>query len=115
MVAGFPGIEREKISQKHYSLGSVCFSAPVDSVSDRNLGIAPDRSQWVDLIGRGIPTKSYDFGGLSGAPALALVKSDGGIVSWRLAGIVYEALGGEIVMVHHGDLIEADGTVCEFA
>lgn len=115
VVAGFPGLERMHISNKSYSFGIHCFNTPASSVSERHFGCSLDREYWIDLFGKGFPELNYDFGGISGAPALALDESPEGIISWRLAGVVYEANAsetmGEIIFVHHSKYISELGLI----
>ena len=115
VVSGFPGLERLRKEDNYYSFGYYCFNTPVNTISDRHFGCSFDRTYWKDALGKGFPPENYDMGGVSGAPALALIKSEAGVVSWRLAGIVYEATAsemlGEIMFTHHADLIEPDGNV----
>lgn len=115
VVSGFPGVERAQKQQDYFCFGYYSFNTPINTVSDRHFGCSFEREFWVDTLGKGFPPENYDMGGISGAPAVALIKSEKEIVSWRLAGIVYEAVAtemlGEIMFAHHADLIEADGTV----
>ena len=115
VVAGYPGIERLKREEKEYSFGLHCFNTPVSSVSGRHFGCSFEREYWIDVFGNGLPEELYNLGGISGAPALALEQSEGGVVSWRLAGVVYEAKAseilGEILLTHHAKYINSDGTV----
>ena len=115
VIAGFPGHERLKVSNNGYSFGLYCFNTPVSSISDRHFGCALERKYWVELFQLELPEEGYDMGGISGAPALALDSSSAGIVSWRLAGVVYNSSVklGEIVLVHHAAFIKSDGTVIE--
>jgi hypothetical protein len=119
VVSGFPGLERLKREQDYYSFGYYCFNTPVSTISSSHFGCSFDRKYWKDAIGKGLPPENYDMGGISGSPAIALIKSEHGIVTWRLAGVVYEATAsemlGEIMFVHHADLIESDGAVREKA
>jgi len=115
VVAGFPGIERIEIKKRNYSFGVHCFNTPASSIGPRHFGCSFDRQYWVDVFGHGLPEELYDLGGISGAPALALEKSKSGIISWRLAGIVYQATAsevmGEILLVHHACFINPDGAI----
>jgi len=119
VVSGFPGLERLRKQDDYYSFGYYCFNTPVSSISNRHFGCSFDRKYWKDALGKGLPPENYDMGGVSGAPAIALIKSETGVVSWRLAGIVYEATAsemlGEIMFAHHADLIEFSGKVKEHA
>jgi hypothetical protein len=119
VVSGFPGVGRKRKEVDYYTFGYYCFNTPVSTVSDRHFGCSFEREYWVDAIGKGMPPANYDMGGISGAPAIALIKSEIGIVTWRLAGIVYEATAseilGEIMFSHHADFIQADGSIREYA
>jgi hypothetical protein len=119
VVSGFPGLERLRKEDDYYSFGYYCFNTPVSSVSNRHFGCSFDRKYWIDALGKGLPPENYDMGGISGAPVIALIKSEAGIVSWMLAGIVYEAVAtemcGEIMFAHHADLVGLNGTVKESA
>ena len=96
-----------------------CFNTPVSTISNRHFGCSFDRKYWRDALGKGFPPDNYDMGGVSGAPVIALIKSEAEVVSWRLAGIVYEAIAseilGEIMFAHHADLIGLNGMVKENA
>lgn len=115
VIAGFPGNERQQVSTHGYSFGLYCFNTPVSSISNRHFGCVLEREYWVDSFQLGLPEEGYDLGGISGAPALALDLSSSGIVSWRLAGVVYNSFVelGEIFLVHHAEFIKSDGTVIQ--
>jgi len=119
VVSGFPGLERLRKEDDYYSFGYYCFNTPVSTIGHRHFGCSFDRTYWKDALGKGFPPQNYDMGGISGAPAIALIKSEAGIVSWRLAGVVYEAVAsdmlGEIMFVKHADLIGADGEIQNYA
>ena len=115
VIAGFPGIERIEDKEKECNFGLHCFNTPVSSVSERHFGCSFERQHWIDVFDNGLPEELYNLGGISGSPALALNMSEAGVVSWRLAGVVYEAKAskvlGEILLIHHADYINTDGTV----
>ena len=117
IVAGFPGVERIGKGKQEFSFGLVCFNTPVTSISDRHFGCLFEREYWIDTFGNGFPEELYNLGGISGAPVIALEKSEGNIVTWRLAGIVYEAnaseMMGEISFIHHSSFIKSDGIVVD--
>ncbi|WP_372830812.1 hypothetical protein [Pontibacterium sp.] len=119
VVSDFPGIERQEKGIDYYSFGYYCFNTPINTISDRNFGCSFDRKYWVDARGKGLPPTNYDMGGISGAPATALIKSEFGIVTWRLAGIVYESVASEmleeIMFAHHVDFIRSNGEIKENA
>lgn len=118
IIAGFPGLERIRRDEDAFSFGYYCFNTPISSISDLHFGCCIDRQFWVDVLGCGFPPENYDMGGISGAPAIALVCSEAGIVSWRLAGVVYEAntseFMGEILFANHVEYIQSNGYINEF-
>lgn len=115
VVAGYPGVERIRLAQFECSFGVGCFNIPVSSVSEYQFGCAFDRQHWLDVSGKGIPGVHYNFGGISGAPVLTLMLRDSLIVTWKLAGVAYQAGGTGIsegiLFANHARLIEADGNV----
>lgn len=117
VVAGYPGAERIQRAQFDCSFGVTCLNIPISSVSEYQFGCAFDRQHWIDEFGKGLPGISFDFGGISGAPALTLIMRGSGIVTWRLAGIAYQAGGSEIsegiLFANHARLIGSDGRVHE--
>lgn len=118
VIAGYPGIERIEEKKQECNFGLHSFNTPVSSVSDRHVGCSFERQYWVDLLGNGLPENLYNLGGISGAPAITLEKSESGIVSWRLVGVVYEAKAsevlGEILLIHHAEYINPNGTVRDY-
>ncbi|MCW9012291.1 MAG: hypothetical protein OQL06_00795 [Gammaproteobacteria bacterium] len=118
VVAGYPGIERIEEKKQEYNFGLHCFNTPASSISERHIGCSFERQYWVDIFGNGLPEKLYNLGGISGAPAITLEKSESGIVSWRLVGVVYQAEAsetlGEILLIHHAGYINPDGTVRDY-
>jgi hypothetical protein len=61
------------------------------------------------------PEEGYDLGGISGGPAFVLKKSEAGLFSWDLVGVVYTAMrfDAEILLVHHAKYISANGVLKE--
>jgi hypothetical protein len=113
LFAGFPGLQRTDSSADECGFGFYASLTPVSSVSERHFGCVFDRSKWVDAFGKGFPQEGYDLGGISGAPVLVVDESEAGILSWRLAGIAYNAANnlGEIMLAHHARFINEDGSL----
>jgi hypothetical protein len=111
MFAGFPGIERDLTSPAHTEWGIYSALGVAASVSGRDVCCLIERHEWVPTQGVLAPEEGYDLGGMSGAPVLAIVQS--GLISWRLAGVIYECSRelGEIVRAARADFIHPDGTV----
>lgn len=118
VVAGYLGIERIEEKKQECNFGLHCFNTPASSVSERHVGCSFERQYWVDIIGNGLPEQLYNLGGISGAPAITLEKSENDVVSWRLVGVVYQAEAsdtlGEILLIHHAEYINSDGTVRDY-
>lgn len=108
---GFPGRERIQIGDAAVEFGLYVGLTPVSSSSGRHFGCALDRDEWIDAIGNGIPDIGYDLGGMSGGPAFSIKETPAGLISWEIAGVVYNATAnlGEIVLVHHARFIRPDG------
>jgi hypothetical protein len=113
IFAGFPGQERIDKGGSEYEFGLYVALTPVDSVSERHFGCKFNRNSWIDSFGKGFPKEGYDLGGVSGGPAFVLNKSDAGLFSWDLVGVVYTAMrfDAEILLVHHAKFISADGLI----
>ena len=115
LIGGFPGREREKVAAQEYSFGLYVALTPVDSSSERHFGCALDRVNWIDTLGQGLPEVGYDMGGMSGGPALLIQESPEKIISWALAGVIYNSSSKfcEIVLCHHSQFITSDGSLIE--
>lgn len=113
LFAGFPGNSRIQKAVSECNFGLYSAFSPVSSVSDRHFGCAFDRSEWIDIVGKGLPEEGFNLGGISGCPVLAVDESQAGILSWHLAGVGYSSSTnlGEIFFAHHADSICADGTL----
>ena len=108
---GFPGRERFQIGDAAVEFGLYVGLTPVSSCSERHFGCSLERDEWIDVIGNGIPEVGYDLGGISGGPAFSIVESAAGLISWQIAGVVYNATAslGEIVLIHHARFIMPNG------
>lgn len=110
---GFPGSERSPNGADDFTFGFYVALTPVSSSSERHFGCAFERESWIDTLGHGIPAEDYDLGGVSGSPMFVLNESKGGVFSWHIIGIVYNATNalGEIVLAHHASSIRGDGSL----
>jgi hypothetical protein len=108
---GFPGRERMQIAAAEVQFGLYVGLTPVSSSSERHFGFSLERDEWIDAIGNGIPEVGYDLGGISGGPAFSITETAAGLISWQIAGVVYNATStlGEIVLAHHARFISPDG------
>jgi hypothetical protein len=115
LIGGFPGLEREKVDAQEYSFGLYAALTPVNSSSDRHFGCVLDRAGWIDTFGQGLPEIGYDMGGMSGGPAFLFQESEGAIITWDLAGVIYSSSTelGEVVFCHHAQFIAPDGSLIE--
>jgi len=112
LFSGYPGQERLELDDAEVNFGIYAALTPIESVSDRNIGCAFDRSEWIDTAGLGLPPEGFDLGGVSGAPLLVVDESPAGIFSWRLGGVIYNASPsclGEIMLAHHAHYICPNG------
>jgi hypothetical protein len=84
----------------------------INNASDRSITCPFEREFWIDRMGRGLPPKNLDLGGISGGPALMPMETEG---CWtlQLAGVVSEAPSSqfETVVSVPAHFIAADGTI----
>jgi hypothetical protein len=84
---GFPGVGTIQLSSEAVSFGAFPGSGIATSVSDKDVSILLEREYMVPLLGGGIPPENFDFGGISGGPAIKIVETP--VRSWALAGVIY--------------------------
>jgi hypothetical protein len=116
LYAGLPAVAKKSPEPGYVDFGVYTSLAVVDSLSDRDISsVTPPPDQLIGILGKGLPPQGYDLAGMSGGPMIILVESHAGIVSWWLAGIIYECHPTfEIVKGARADAIHEDGTVlCE--
>lgn len=87
-LTGFPSVETISPSTAVFGFGAHTIIGVASSISEKDISIQIEREQILDILGLGLPTENYNFGGMSGGPVLALI--DRTIQSWVLAGVVYE-------------------------
>jgi hypothetical protein len=88
IFAGFPGRERFFPARNAIVFGLFSLGGIATSVSDRDICYQIERTELIDVLGRGIMPENFDMGGVSGGPMLTIVEQ-GGLRLTRLAGIVY--------------------------
>jgi hypothetical protein len=118
--AGFPEKEKINVDWPAINYGIISGIATATSINARDVMCQFEREDWVDIKGAGFPPEKYNFSGFSGAPLLTLVDHNG-IISWRLAGVIYEGPrdnsdplysnipGFEVLYARRSDFICADG------
>jgi hypothetical protein len=118
--AGFPEKERINVGRAAMNYGIISGIATATSINARDVMCQFEREDWIDIKGAGFPPEKYNFTGFSGAPMLTLVDHNG-IISWRLAGVIYEGPrdeqdptytsipGFEVLQARRSDFIRADG------
>lgn len=117
IFAGFPGRERLLPRRNAIVFGLFSLGGIATSVSDRDICYQIERSELIDILGRGIMPENFDMGGISGGPMLTIVEQ-GGLRLTRLAGVVYSgpdvrALdrieGFEVVRARRADFLLPNG------
>lgn len=105
--AGFPGYERIVEGQK-INFGIYAAIHIIESINENDIICQVDKTQMVDIFGKGLPTDTYDLGGLSGAPIC--VVSTQPVINWRLVGIIHEANKNlQIIYARKINFISLDG------
>ena len=85
----------------------------IDSVNDTTFSmVMPPNEELHDILGKGLPPREFDIGGMSGGPIAAIQKSPEGLISWWATGIIYEGHQSfEIIKGARADLIDERGIV----
>jgi hypothetical protein len=112
IVSGFPGVLRLWTGWRDINFGLYSGHLRINNASDRSITCPFEREFWIDTMGRGLPAKGLDLGGISGGPLLMPMESDG---SWslQLAGVVSEAPSAqfETIVSVPAHFIAPDGTI----
>jgi hypothetical protein len=87
--SGFPSVGNKWVSSTEISLGAAPGGGVASSVSQFDVSSLVERERMLDVMGLGLPSENFDFGGISGGPMLTVVEHHR-IRSWRLAGVIYE-------------------------
>jgi hypothetical protein len=109
--AGFPGKERLDKPEGRIDFGIYAASCTAFTVSNQMVKCKFEREFMIDTMGLGLPAEGHDTGGVSGAPLLTLVEHKG-IVSWRLAGVIYSGKPEwEMILARRADYILKNGMI----
>ena len=119
--AGWPGVGRRWINSKEIVSGLVVMAGKVTSSHENCVSVQIEREALERVLGTEDMPENFDFGGMSGGPALQIV-SRGGLRGWVLAGIVFQGpnptgdssqsiTGLEIIRIRPAHFINADGTL----
>jgi len=117
IFAGFPGRERLFPTRNAIVFGLFSLGALATSISDRDVCSQIERTELIDVLGRGLMPENYDMGGISGGPMLTIVEQ-GGLRLTQLAGVIYSGPNPsaadkiadfEVVRARRADFILPDG------
>ena len=119
---GFPGVGRRWLKPRTISHGMVPMAGFATSVSETCISVQIERDKLVRLLGTEEMPENFDFGGMSGGPALAIVQRPDLLRAWRPAGVIFqgpnptgnieESIDGlEIIRIRPIHFIKADGTL----
>jgi hypothetical protein len=113
LIAGFPGAGKTFTESGALNFGLYHSLTSVDSVSDRDISmIRPPDVEMTDIAGKGMPPRGFDMSGMSGGPVISVLETGAGLVSWALAGAIYECgTNFEITKAVRADLIGEDGII----
>jgi hypothetical protein len=112
IMAGFPGVGKRLTGPSTATFGLFHALTGVDSVNEGDISmVRPPDDEVVDVAGKGLPPRAFDMGGMSGGPVFAVLEN-AGIVSWFLAGVIYEChINLEITKAVRADRIDENGMV----
>ena len=113
LFAGLPGETKKSPEPGHVEGGYLTGLARVDSINDRDIScVIPPNELLLDVIGKGLPPPDYDLGGMSGGPVAVVSDTDSSILSWSIAGVIYECGGSfRIIKAVRADRIGDDGVI----
>ena len=81
LIAGFPGTGKRFTGPGTTTFGLFHALTGVDSVSESDISmVRPPDDEVADVVGKGLPPRAFDMGGMSGGPVLAVLEN-AGIVS----------------------------------
>jgi hypothetical protein len=117
---GFPGVGRRWLEPRTLSHGMVPMAGMVTNVSETCISVQIERDKLVRMLGVEEMPDNFDFGGMSGGPALAIVQRADLFRSWRPAGVIFQGpnpsgdagesiQGLEIIRVRPIHFVKADG------
>jgi hypothetical protein len=112
---GFPGRGRRLLAPMEIDFGAFAMAGVLTSCSETSLSVQIERDRLLQVRGDTPMPETYDFGGVSGGPVLAIVQG-----SWMPAGVIIQGpnpsgvggeaiLGLEIIKARPVHFIKADG------
>lgn len=111
LLAGYPGIFRQQVSNQDVLFEVVLLLEVVKSSSDEHFTIFLDKANWTKQSGRRKISDLKNLGGFSGSSVFRLVEDELGAVV-EPVGIVFEALSEfGLFRARHMDLIKPDGSI----
>jgi hypothetical protein len=117
IFAGFPGRERFFSTPNAIVFGLFSLGGIATSISDRDICYQIERTELIDVLGKGLMAENFDMGGISGGPMLTIVEQRG-LRLTRLAGVVYSGPdvsslnkieGFEVVRARRADFLLPNG------
>jgi hypothetical protein len=87
---GFPGVGRRWVQPRTLSHGMVPMAGMVTNVSATCISVQIEREVLVRILGTEEMPENFDFGGMSGGPALAIVQRPDLMRFWRPAGVIFQ-------------------------
>jgi len=109
--AGFPNNRVTQIEGRLWEFGIYAGLGVASSVGSDKIVYQYDRQHMIDTLGLGLPPTNEFLGGMSGAALWAVVQSESGLMSWRLAGVIYEwSTDFELLYSRRADVLRSDGT-----
>lgn len=110
---GFPGDQRRLLSytrgKVHVEFGAYTALAAASSVSATGISLLFEHEQTFDSGLRLLMPTRDNMGGCSGAPILTFVE-ERGLFTWRLGGVVNEAVDG-VIKAARADCLNSDGSI----
>ena len=86
---GFPGHSRSVRSFHEITFGIFSAASNLTSANEQSISVQIERERLVQVLGDGVMSEDYDFGGISGGPLIAIVQTPT-IRSWIPAGIIIQ-------------------------
>jgi hypothetical protein len=86
---GYPGKGRRWLTKREISFGCVALGGIATSAHETRISIQIARENLLRVFGKEDMPESFDFGGISGGPVLAIVQTPT-IRSWIPAGVIFQ-------------------------
>jgi hypothetical protein len=119
IYCGYPGKTREPVGPREIIFGRFGSAGIISSLSETSVSIQIERENLFRVLGEGVMSDGYDFGGISGGPLVAMVET-AALRSWMPAGVVIQGpnpshdasqsiSGFEMIKARPIQFIKADG------